>query len=195
VSASVIEMFVIAYAGAIFLFPALNLRYILPIVPFMLYYAAVATCEGIRRWRWLQVPAAAFAAVLLGGYVAEFSRAEYGGINDEATSPAALQMYSAVVACVQPGERVLFGRPRVLALYTRRPSLVTPHRDVAEFIADNDIRHAVAHRGDRLDVLLSQSPDRFRVIFDNGTFALFRVHADEAERQVSERCSAMDIHS
>lgn len=174
---TIVEALVIAYGAAIFIFPVHELRYSLPLVPLLFFYATLAF-----RWLILAFPrtglvgACALGLVLAGTYGVRLARADYGSITDGSVGPRAIDLYRAVRSCTDPDARVLFGRARALTLYTRRPTmpLPRPRVDLRSFLDAQAVDYAIATRGDRLDRLARDPAARLQQVYANSEFILYR---------------------
>lgn len=176
------ETFFVAYLGAVFLWPAADPRYFLPVLPLGLLYAAL----GARRaWRGggragraaVATAAVAVAATFAGRYASLASAPPGTG----AVGAGGVALYRHLREHTPPGARFMAARPRALALYARRaatppPRLATPDTATLAFLERAGTDFLVVRVGaDELRPLLDRNPGRFRRVYANPEYSLFRV--------------------
>jgi 4-amino-4-deoxy-L-arabinose transferase-like glycosyltransferase len=176
------ETFFVLYLSAVFLWPAADPRYFVPVLPLGLLYAAL----GARRaWRGggrpgrAAVAAAAIAvAATFAGRYASLAAAPPG---TGAVGPGSVALYRHLRERTPPDARFMAVRPRALALYARRaatpaPRQSTPDSATLAFMQRAGIGFLVVRAGaDELRPLLDRNPARFRRVYANPEYSLFRL--------------------
>ncbi len=176
------EVFFVAYLCAVLLWPAADPRYFLPVLPLYVLYGVL----GARRaWRAgarparaaVALAALAMAATLAGRYAA-LAAAPPG---DGRVGAEAMALYRHLRGHTPAGARFMAVRPRALALYARRaatppPRRETPDRVTLAFMERAGIGYVVVRAGaDKLRPLVEGSPMRFRRVYANREYQLFRI--------------------
>ena len=194
-SISSLETFVIAYLGILFIWPFVQTRYLIPLLPLIIHYSilgmAVAAARYARPARWLGLVLVATAAIVYFENLIHIDRSAYA--EGPATSEAA-ELFAFFRQCTAPDARVTFARPRALALYTRRAAMAPPNRleDIVEFVARDRMDYVASFRGGLLDELAAVKPDEFQASFRNAAFVVYRVSLGGSGIQLPTRSEAGD---
>ena len=185
----VVDCFLVVYAGMILLFPAMQ-RYLLPIVPPLVFYAIVgARAIGSRMaGAGRHAPTAILVVLLAATYGGAYSRASFGPIEDGATQPQFMELCAYIQTHTNPADRFIFRKPRALALFADRATApYTPETDAAgldRLIARIGARYLVTAnlRDPEFETehttfmpLVAARPDRFVAVFANERFTLYRI--------------------
>lgn len=190
-----IDLVFLLYVAVILIYPFgdAGFRFILPVIPFVLYYIV----EGIKAVPLLAGLNKRFIAVMLGGIVAMHY------------VPACMQIYESQEA-VLPGPQqfsaeeafgyirentpqeaiVAFAKPRALALYAERKSLINNELDppaMSAFMQQRTVHYCLVHNELTAPALKSFVQDSTRVspVWQNQDFALYKVKGSHlSERPV-----------
>lgn len=134
---TVLEIFPAGYLAVLLLFGGFQgIRYMIPLLPFMLYYAMLGFSS-------IELPdhqrAKSIAAFLAG--IAIFSLYGYSfythkGAKLEASidDKEAIELWAYIEQSTQPDDTFVFQKPRVLSLLTQRNASPLPRDDSAEFL-------------------------------------------------------------
>jgi hypothetical protein len=201
-SISCAEVFVVLYTAAVIANPYVQgVRYVIPVIPFFLYYAY----QGIQVFssqRYLAAPLRHAWVLLLGVVIASYAgayRVEHFGAM---TSGAGVKDFGTLCTFIRertnPNARIIFRKPRAFALYTERSAATyDPHASPASiwsFITEKRMNYVVV--GNALDgdfrndtaVLLPAIRARSGCIdkvYENPTFQLYAVKLDCSELRSS----------
>lgn len=176
------EAFFVLYLCAVFLWPAADARYLLPVLPLWLLYAAL----GARRaWRGGGRPGRAAVAAAALGVAATFAGSHASLASRPPGTGAAgaggVALYRHLRDHTPPDARFMAVRPRALALYARRAATPPPRRSAPDtaalaFMERGGIDYLVVRVGaDELRPLLDRNPGRFRRVYANPEYSLFRL--------------------
>ncbi len=179
---SIVETFVLAYTAALLVWPGVQARYFIPLVPFMLHYVMLGL-GVIRGWneRAGRASALAIFGVVSTTYLVAAVRAERTLFSPDVTSVDSQQLFGFLDRCTMPQDRVIATRPRAIALYAERYATPPPGRFTADKLTDfaiaGDFRYLVAVRGDSLDIVPQRRPAAFHPVFSNGEHVVYRTTA------------------
>jgi hypothetical protein len=152
---SPMELLFAGHLALLFIWPAASGdRYILPLIPFFLFYV-LAGFELVR----LQRAAITFAAVTLLIYGVNYSHAKYGPIDNGPRQATFQQMARYVQAAADPQDLHVFWNPRVLALYTGVRSMTYGPQASADVNWQDFVR-----KGVRYIVVFLSNPEDQRVL-------------------------------
>jgi hypothetical protein len=183
------DVFLVLYGGMILLFEA-TLRYALPIVPILLFYAIYGV-STIRAWlprslAW--APAVLVATVLAASYAGKYTRMGFGTLEDGATQPAFMELAAFIRTNTRPDDRFIFRKPRALALFAERSTTpYEPATDAASLaalakavgasylVAANLEDEQFASERTVIAPILAAHPERFERVYGNARFTLYRL--------------------
>jgi 4-amino-4-deoxy-L-arabinose transferase-like glycosyltransferase len=175
------DVFFFAYLFAVLLWPAANPRYFLPVLPLYVLYGVL----GARR-AWLgggrpgRAAAAAAAVAVAVTFAARYASLAASRPGDGSPTPATAALYRHLRAHTPPDARFMVARPRALALYAGRaaappPRHSTPDSASLAFLDRAGIGYVVVRAGaDDTRPLVERNPGRFRRVYANPEFELFR---------------------
>jgi 4-amino-4-deoxy-L-arabinose transferase-like glycosyltransferase len=182
--ASVLEYVFVLYVLALMCFTAhMHVRYLLPLLPLLLYYSIVGmtAARKWRRWTGNAVLAAWIAAVAsiamtsIGAYEAQ-------AVAPRVDSPTATEMLQHVRQRTTQSDLIVFGHPRALALLSgRRTTLFYPDTDANVFAFWERIGASYLLAGPpgaetgEMVALLRRHPHRFVLEWSNPEFRLYRL--------------------
>ena len=172
---TVFHVFLPLYLAVILLWPAAqNFRFLFPIMPVVLLFAV----KGLSGQR---VVLAVLAGVVLVSHAAGWIRLPYGPV-EEGVGTAEFQSVAAFVRESTPAEaRILFRKPRAMALYTKRAAgsyQLGPPEEIWTFMETNGIRYIVRGGGQEddpvyLDPVLELYEDRLRLVYDQDGYRVW----------------------
>ena len=164
---SAVELFFAGHLAVLILWPgASGDRYILPMIPFFLFYVMA----GFERLRWKHA-AAVFAGLTLTLYAMYYLKADYGPLEDGPRQASFQEMTRFVEQSTEARDLHVFWNPRVLALYTGVRSM-TYGPDAAPGVNWRDF----VRKGVRYLVVYLRNSDDARVLGP-----IVRDHAGEVE--------------
>ncbi len=175
------DVFFVAYLCAVLLWPAANPRYFLPVLPLYVLYGVM----GARRaWRGGGRPGRAAAALAALAVAATFA-GRHASLaasppGDGSPTPAAAALYRHLRERTPPDARFMATRPRALALYAGRAATPPPRASAPDsaslaFLDAAGIGYVVVRTGpDDPRPLVERNPRRFRRVYANREFELFR---------------------
>ncbi len=181
-----IDIFAVLYGFFIIWFPWGGKRYLIPIMPFYVFYVLsgleILTSGSLRPARlWLS---GALAALVIGGFVSEYSTMDWAEIADGIQRSAVTEMVQYVKDHIGPKGMVVFEKPRFLSLYaeTRASDIYeVPQTDEMlryyRKIGVTDViipKEPVEERTAFLFHLMIEKRSQFEKIFENGAFAIYK---------------------
>lgn len=177
------EIFFAGYLCAVFLWPAVLTRYLVPIVPLYLLYAVLGAGWVARRGRTAGRGAVGVVALAVAAtYVARYSDLIPGPVRAGASNPYAEALYRHVRTSTAPDARFVAPHPRALALFTGRAASPPPRRvdDRAylEYLRSARIGYVVVPLAPGAAgpfQVVQRVPQRFQVVYANDRFRLLRV--------------------
>jgi 4-amino-4-deoxy-L-arabinose transferase-like glycosyltransferase len=175
---SVVEAFVVCYAGAILIYGAIGLRYLIPIIPLFACYALFTLSRVQRSYR----RAGAVLAVSLAGLVAiGYARTLHRSAAEprsNAVSPSALDLYDYAQRCTPAEARFAFARARAFALFAERPTIypARSHRPDRYLYALDyaGAEYVVVERADPQHQLPDDQEALFVQLYTNEDFVVYR---------------------
>jgi hypothetical protein len=124
---NVSELISLGYIGLLLAVPFLQgNRYLLPIIPLYILYVF----KGLEAPFIKRVPVSghflfgALMAIILASYAGAYSGKQYGPIRGGVEDPASQDIFRYIRENIPENARIVFKKPRVLALFTGRPSFV-----------------------------------------------------------------------
>lgn len=183
---TVVEIFLAGYIAVLLLFGAPpTVRYLIPILPFFLYYGFLFCQEMIfpRLPRLKYFLAVGYALLLVVISVPVMTAMKYPQLEGGVTHPGAQAMFRYVTEETAPEDTIVSIKPRIMALMTGRNSATWPSRNYSGPAAMNHFFEAV--RADyyvdmnlatwMLPLTDSEPPsDCFKSTFKNEYFVIYR---------------------
>jgi len=181
-----IEVFVPIYVAAVILWPTENdLRFLIPVIPFWLFYAALALGWTAKSWpRLAWVGGAALLALIAISYAGAYMHADFGPITEGVGDPRFAEMCTYVKAHTAPEATFIFEKPRLVSLLTSRRA--AGYQDAIDPAQMWDYGHQIGatywmlsrtSRRDRLYLrpfVTSHQPE-LELVFANSGFELYRL--------------------
>jgi len=182
---SVLEIYPVGYLAVLLLFTGEpRMRYLIPIFPFLFYYALI----GIQTFR---LPGARhignavlpFILISISAlYTYSLSTVDYGPIKYGPTTKHSTEMFNFISNTTQADDIIIFRKPRILALFTNRDASVFPRRDDPDFLiryldtieADYVISGEIHGEKDLMKLLVEQRSQLFSKVFQNEVFTVYR---------------------
>ena len=121
--ATVLEIFPVVYTPVILAWPAFQgNRFMLPLVPLILFFALVGaiTCAEALRPRVVASACVGLGALIAAAYLGTYLQADYGPLREGIHQAEAQDLFRFVREHTPPDAVVLFQKPRALALLTDR---------------------------------------------------------------------------
>ena len=177
------EVFLLVYGAALLPWGFVVPRYVLPLVPLLLFYAltGLAWLDGrVRRRVGAKVLLPASALAMLAAYGVGYAHLEFDRTSEGPLSPDALATYEHIRQHTAPDAVIVFRRPRVLALYTGRSSAIYHQAGDAELFAYfHDIGAGYVLEGGHqpgspMRALAERHRERFRLVFKRDEYELYR---------------------
>ncbi len=173
------EVFFMVYLLAVFLWPAASARYLVPVLPLYVLYAA-AGAERLARspaGRGFVALAALTVAASYAGRYAEVGLRAPGGIG---TSVEVRDLYRHVRERTPPDATFMAALPRALTLFTGRAAASSGRgvedRYLLAFADSARIDFLVVRSElDRARGVVERNPVRFIRVYSNGGYDLFRI--------------------
>ncbi len=170
-------------------------RYVLPLLPLMLYYAFLGVRGALAR-----LPAAMRAVVpslllvlVAAQYAARYSTLEFGPLNVGVTRPETVALLDFVRTRTEPKDVFVFGKPRLLALFTGRPSAFyygnNTDPQLWNYLRQVDARYLIVAKPDALAQemdyeqprllagFVSRHPQQLSVVYSNADFDVYAIRA------------------
>lgn len=195
---TILEIFPFLYVISVFLFPGVRTPYLIPLLPFLLFYSFVGTWEcrnfiGVELGRSLAV---ALVVIIFSSYAARYATLEFGPIHWGLTRDTTVALFDYVKTETSDEDVFIFSKPRVLTLFTGRPASVyhNPEDDegLLDYFYQIDAKYVVVgppsydrlvlrpqHAAFSMEEYVASHADRFEMKFDNADFALYEIiHSD-----------------
>jgi hypothetical protein len=187
------EIFLPFYLAPFVILPLVLVnRFLMPIIPLYLFYSflgiqAIASFAGAHRQRAEKILFSGVLVAALASYAGEYSRLDYGPIQDGVTSSEAQQLFDYVRREVGGNEVVVFRKPRALSLFTGRPSAAwhntTTDAELWDFIRRIDASYLIAgpeyvEPDDQwfIRAFIDRNRDRLLEVFANADFKVYRIN-------------------
>ena len=183
-SLTLTEVFLLVYGAALLPWGFVVPRHVLPLVPLLLFYALTALAwldVRMRRRVGAGVLLPALALTTLTTYGLSYAHLEFDRTSEGPLSPDALATYEHIRQHTAPDAVIIFRRPRVLALYTGRPSAIYHQASDAELFAylhrigAGYVLEGGHQPGSPVRALTERHPERFRLVFKRGEYELYRL--------------------
>ncbi|MGH9721114.1 MAG: hypothetical protein ACRD8O_12945, partial [Bryobacteraceae bacterium] len=176
--AGVEEIFFPAYVFTFSVWTGGDFRFLLPVLPLALYYAATALG---RLPRWCTI---ALAAVIAMFYAGAYSRLEGGPIREGVSDPDFLALCTYIRDRTPLNAAILFDKARLLALLTRRQA-AKAHRGSPEslwtYCRQAGIQYVIVSKFPRdryvIDPMVASYSTDLRERFRNESFVMFQIDA------------------
>ncbi len=187
----IFETFAIAYMGILLLWPPLEDRFLIPLIPIYIFYvliglqAAVAWANPAQQ----RVAAALIAIVICLSYAGKYSKMDYGPLSGVEDAQARA-LFDFVATKTSPNDRFIFRRPRTLALFAGRSSAtyywMGSDEDVWKNFCDVRATHIIAGFLDNVTPPVGAPPgfltnfvknhsQELQEVYSNPNFAVYRI--------------------
>ena len=120
----VYDLFAILYMLVVIPYYLVFDRYLIPIVPVLLFYLLIGVYQIAKRMPATAPAVAAGLAAVLFSYGTIYAQADRGPILEGTFDPDFVALCRYVEANTAPGSRMIFRKPRLLTLITDRPSAI-----------------------------------------------------------------------
>jgi hypothetical protein len=162
-------------------------RFLVPLWPLFLIYAAHSLyCWQAAGWPQLAgAVAAGLALALVASHVSYYAGRGFSRFSEGTEEPEATAMLDFFRTATPADAVVVCQRPRAIALYAGRPAAVWPRIDTRD---DEVWRFLREYRAEYLLIspqfdytyepmskFVADQPQRFRKVFDNGQFVVYRI--------------------
>jgi 4-amino-4-deoxy-L-arabinose transferase-like glycosyltransferase len=185
---SIVETFVIAYVGSVIVWGATPARYLVPVIPFLLYYAVVGFSWLTNRGpRPVKTVAYAFGVLVILSYAINVVRLDRSPYANGVTGRDARELFDHVQRCTPADGLLASSRPRALVLFTGRRatpiggSVLDNQERLLGFIDGVGVGHlVVSPREQRLAQIAAERPDALTPAFQNASWVVYRAHTTGA---------------
>jgi hypothetical protein len=174
--AAVEEVFFPAYLLAIVLWPGYELRFLLPLLPLALYYAATALGRLPGWWTM------ALAVVIAVSYAGAYSQLDRGPIPEGVGDPDFLALCAYIRDGTPLSASFLFEKPRLLALLTDRQAAKphdAPPESLWDYCRQSGIKYVIVSRFPRdrhwIDPMVASYSTQLRELFKNKGFVMYQI--------------------
>ena len=177
-----LDIFVIIYVCAVAIWPYFQARYMVPLIPFVLFYALylIDDLPFLKKNHLAYV----LAGLVLTIYAVKYTAVDYSPLKEGITKAESTELFNFVRKNIPHDAVVTFAKPRVLSLMTRRKSLAVQFP-----VPDSTIMGILKKQGVSFVILSKWSPDdikylvpfifhhkdRFRLVYSNGDFKVLRL--------------------
>lgn len=191
-SPSIVDVFTVLYAVPILTFSVGGLtqpRYVIPLMPLYLFYAAYGVSTLRTSSRSSPIPAL-FLAVAAACYFSRYTTLHYGPISTGIAQPDSIALFEFVKRNTKRDDVLMFAKPRVLALFGERRVVSyhgrASHDALWRYIVAQRVNFVVVGTGalrPELDYLrpgylgefVEQFPDRFQLLSVHGPLEVYAV--------------------
>ncbi len=186
------ELFLPLYLLPFVLLPiSVVLRFLIPVAPLMIFYSflGIQAVSKLAQERQQKVERLIFIAVMVaifGSYAGQYTKLEYGPIQNGITKNEAQQLFEFVRNEVGENEVVVFRKPRALSLFTGRAAAVwhnsTEDEELLDFFRQINASYLIVgpenvepYDQTFIRKFLDRNPMRFQQTFTNADFQVYRI--------------------
>jgi hypothetical protein len=184
------EIFVIIYIGALLMWPSRQgYRFLIPVLPFFFLYAFYGLqvlINFFKNRRFLKPILFAIVLLLTIFYYSDLYKRTFPlPISSDISAPVTKELFKFVKEETTSTEVIVFFKPRALALFTHRNSvLVTPYLpgdEVFESLKDFNTQYVIVRLNYPNDAqpawidFIAQRPQNFDRVFENEGFMMYKV--------------------
>jgi len=192
---SITEHFFVLYSVALVCFTAqMHLRYLLPMLPLLLYYSLVGVDVVGSWWPWGRPLALAVWIGAASGMALTAADAyQQQHFEPRVDSASAQDMLRDIRDRTTPMDLIVFGHPRTLALWTaRRTTLFHGARDaeLLEYWQSVGASYVLAGPpgvSHEFDAIVGRNPGHFAPAYENPDYRLYRIIAPRADDRGTSR--------
>jgi hypothetical protein len=188
-SPGIVEVYLPLYCIPLALHGSQDLRFLLPILPLMLYY----TLTGLQSIKWLQPKKRSEAAITLFAlltvlsFAGRYSQMDFGPIREGIVKPETQEMFDYIRKNTSEDATIVFRKPRVLACYTNRQSAVfhepLPGEDLEDWFDSIGADYLVLGpfsvpelNPEFIHAWVAQHSTRVERVFSNRDFEVYRIN-------------------
>jgi hypothetical protein len=182
---TVTEFYVLLWIAVLVVYVSENMRYIMPLIPFLLIYAVLGLVYVLSQFRLpdrsRRLVLAACGLVAVSATAFNLSAIETGGTSEGISQRSFVEVCSFLRQQTPADALILSWNPRVFALYTDKPSALYPQTE-----GPGDFEARIPHRGpvflvyynrdldrQKLTPYLREAGPRLHVVFENGDFRVY----------------------
>lgn len=187
------EVFAPLYVGSLMVWPYLQGRYVIPLIPLIILYAFAGIGGLPLKRRWLERTAVVvLVLVILLSYSGQYSRANYGPLREGIGRESSAQMFNFIVSNTDPEDTFICRRPRALALFTGRSAAAyRPGQDGGElwgFVRAIGAKYLVIGPFDSADIVtfIAQHRNNLEVIYTNADFKIYSISPSDQAIRVNQ---------
>jgi len=181
------EIFIIYYILLILMWPApLGLRGLIPIIPFYIFYGIyfMNYCKNYYHKKNLFWAAfIIFNLILSGSYIMQYKINGFAPIKKGIHNLESIELFNFIRSETQKSDIIIFFKPRVLALFTDRPSSCYPlivkedeFLDYLKSIKANYLIENINYKPNQtLSKFIKQNKNKFKLVFYNNDFRVFKI--------------------
>lgn len=181
---TIYDIFFLFYFGFLLIVPWPLNRFLLPLYPFYVYYTIV----GINRVIKLKTPQYNYAikAVLLifiiQVFIAKYRQYDFDSMQPGIGSPDAVELFEYINEETNDSSVIVFRKPRVISLFTKRKSLVyqrQTNKKLAAYFNQQGVTHLIIGKFyddyDYINDFWETYENRFSLELTNSEFRVYRV--------------------
>jgi hypothetical protein len=186
---TVAELYVVLWSAVLVLYVSENMRYVMPLIPFLLIYAVLGLMYVLSQLRLpdrsRRLVLAVCCLVTMSAGAFNLGAIESSEISEGISRKSFVEVCSFLRQQTPAGALILSWNPRVFALYTDKASALYP-----QTAAPGDFEARIPRRGpvflvyydrdldrQKLTPYLEQAGPRLRVVFENGDFRVYALPA------------------
>ena len=189
---TVCHLFAPLYLVPVLLWPSYQgMRFLIPIVPFYFFYGLLGVrridAGAERRWEIKAPILVLFLAAVTASYAGRYSTLDFRALPEGIGKKESRELFEFITTATDPNDVLVFSRPRVLALMTRRSvsgghSAVEPC-DLWQYIREIGASYVITgpardpFNGDAvyLREFVARSGDALRSVMANSDLAVYRI--------------------
>lgn len=184
------EVFVPLYAAFILVWPYLQGRYVIPLIPMVLFYSFVGIVKTpiLKRRVFERTTAVVLVLLIMISYCGQYSRANFGPISEGVGRETSVQMFNFIVNNTDSSDVFICRKPRAFALFTGRSATVyRPGQDDGElwsFAQSIGAKYLVVGPVDSAGIMtfIGRYQNNLEVVYTNAEFTMYSINpSDQAE--------------
>lgn len=184
---TIIEIIMVLFVIVLIITPVgANIRYLIPIVPFYMYHAALQI-HSLSVYKKLQlISSVVIIAAILFSYAAKYTKQDFREIKDGISQPETTQFFDYVKRQMSDNDVIIFVKPRALALFTGKKTSFYPvlsdDKDIWGYFQKIKATHLVVGPSDTepydrefLSKFVSKYQSNFEVVYSNTEYNVYKL--------------------